>query len=35
LNPGDEVTITVSDIGKITNRVVEQALTRQENPRTG
>jgi 2-keto-4-pentenoate hydratase/2-oxohepta-3-ene-1,7-dioic acid hydratase in catechol pathway len=28
LSPGDEVTVTVSDIGKITNRVVEQSLTR-------
>ena len=32
LSPGDEVTVTVSDIGKITNRVVEQSLTRQDNP---
>jgi 2-keto-4-pentenoate hydratase/2-oxohepta-3-ene-1,7-dioic acid hydratase in catechol pathway len=33
LSPGDEVTVTVSGIGKITNRVVEQSLTRRENPR--
>jgi 2,4-didehydro-3-deoxy-L-rhamnonate hydrolase len=29
LSPGDEVTVTIPDIGKITNRVVEQSLTRQ------
>src|SRR5215211_389308 len=29
LAPGDEVTVTVPDIGKITNRVIEQSLTRQ------
>ena len=28
LSPGDEVTVTISGIGKITNRVVEQSLTR-------
>lgn len=34
LSPGDEVTVGVSGIGKITNRVVERSLTRQENQRT-
>ena len=34
VSPGDEITVTVSDIGMITNRVVEQSLTRQENLRT-
>ena len=28
LSPGDEITVTISGIGKITNRVVEQSLTR-------
>src|SRR5918999_3034340 len=28
LSPGDEVTVTISGIGKIMNRVVEQSLTR-------
>lgn len=32
LSPGDEVTVTLPDIGRITNRVVERSLTRQENP---
>ncbi|HEV8223993.1 MAG TPA: fumarylacetoacetate hydrolase family protein [Rubrobacteraceae bacterium] len=31
LSPGDEVTVTVTGIGEITNRVVERSLTRQEN----
>jgi 2,4-didehydro-3-deoxy-L-rhamnonate hydrolase len=31
LSPGDEVTVTLPDIGRITNRVVERSLTRQEN----
>ena len=29
LSPGDEVTVTIPDIGRITNRVVERTLTRQ------
>ena len=29
LSPGDEVTVTIPDIGRITNRVVERSLTRQ------
>ena len=29
LSPGDEVTVTVPDIGSITNRVVERSLTRR------
>jgi 2,4-didehydro-3-deoxy-L-rhamnonate hydrolase len=29
LSPGDEVTVTIPDIGSITNRVVERSLTRQ------
>jgi 2,4-didehydro-3-deoxy-L-rhamnonate hydrolase len=29
LSPGDEVTVTIQDIGEITNRVVEYSLTRQ------
>ena len=29
LSPGDEVTVTIPDIGEITNRVVERSLTRQ------
>lgn len=33
LSPGDEVAVTVPDIGEITNRVVERSLTRQEDPR--
>jgi 2,4-diketo-3-deoxy-L-fuconate hydrolase len=32
LSPGDEVTVALPDIGKITNRVVERSLTRPENP---
>lgn len=28
LSPGDEVTVTIPDIGRITNRVVERSLTR-------
>jgi 2-keto-4-pentenoate hydratase/2-oxohepta-3-ene-1,7-dioic acid hydratase in catechol pathway len=28
LSPGDEVAVTISGIGKMTNRVVEQSLTR-------
>jgi 2,4-diketo-3-deoxy-L-fuconate hydrolase len=31
LSPGDEVTVTLPDIGEITNRVVKQSLTRREN----
>jgi len=30
LRPGDEVTVTVSGIGRLTNRVAERSLTRQE-----
>jgi 2,4-didehydro-3-deoxy-L-rhamnonate hydrolase len=30
LAPGDEVTVTVGDIGSITNRVVARSLVRQE-----
>jgi 2-keto-4-pentenoate hydratase/2-oxohepta-3-ene-1,7-dioic acid hydratase in catechol pathway len=29
LSPGDEVTVTIPDIGRITNRVVARSLTRQ------
>ena len=29
LSPGDEVTVTIPDIGEITNRVVERSLTRR------
>jgi 2,4-diketo-3-deoxy-L-fuconate hydrolase len=29
LSPGDEVTVTIPDIGRITNRVVERSLTRR------
>jgi 2,4-diketo-3-deoxy-L-fuconate hydrolase len=32
LGPGDEVTVNIPDIGRITNRVVERSLTRQEKP---
>lgn len=33
LKPGDEVTVTLPDIGEITNTVVERSLTRRESPR--
>jgi len=32
LRTGDEVTVTVSDIGDLTNKVNEHSLTRQESP---
>jgi 2-keto-4-pentenoate hydratase/2-oxohepta-3-ene-1,7-dioic acid hydratase in catechol pathway len=35
LSPGDEVTVTLPDIGRITNRVVERSLTRPENTHSG
>lgn len=31
LKPGDEVTVTIQDIGETTNRVVERVLTRRRN----
>lgn len=32
LRPGDEVAISISGIGELTNKVVERSLTRQESP---